>query len=48
MSDEATAVAHLCDLKETLVYRGIYDRGQNRFVKGKERNLCWLDEMGQH
>ena len=48
MSDEATAVAHLCDLKETLVYRGIYDRGQNRFVKGKERNLLWLDEMGQH
>jgi hypothetical protein len=41
------AVKHTAALKQCLAKRGIYDLENDCYVKGKEGNVIWMDEMGQ-
>ena len=41
------AFEHTDKLKDCLIANGIYNEEKDCIIPGKEKNIIWLDEMGQ-
>lgn len=47
MCNRETALLHTTRLRDCLIKRGIYSADDNCIKPGKDKNVIWLDEMGQ-